>query len=265
MKNIFSKTLLACVASVAMGLGANASAATEFPDFTVNEGVIPGANQYSFVADKITGNYVEQITFAPATSSSGTFNVALRWDAGQYVAQDGSEKVGSQLGLGVAGQTNQYSLYALYNGAGTYATNNNITVFTFTPGGSLSIFADPSAAINGADILLAVGTPISGEGTLNPGLSTCSGGGGNGINCGSFGAASTLELTAAGKLYFVAPNPFYAFSFQSGQLNNFTVGVNQTINGSLDVIFGNTVPEPTTVALLGLGLLGFAASRRKRK
>ena len=28
---------------------------------------------------------------------------------------------------------------------------------------------------------------------------------------------------------------------------------------------GNSVPEPTTVALIGLGLLGFAASRRKAK
>jgi hypothetical protein len=33
--------------------------------------------------------------------------------------------------------------------------------------------------------------------------------------------------------------------------------------GAIDNLAINTVPEPTTVALLGLGLLGFAASRRK--
>lgn len=272
MKQAIRKTLLAVAATAALTTSFGALAQS-FPDFVVNESPISGALANTFTADKITGNFVEVISFAGTTS--GTFDVALKWNAGQFVANNGATPVASQLGSLSA---NQYGLYALYQGSGTFNTTTAGTIFNFTPGGSLRVFADPGANTvivqpgSGAnafsttgsadDILIATGMPTSGQGQLDPNLSTC---GTTGINCGSFGASSTFNLTADGRQYFVAPNPFYNISFQSGQLNNFSPTGTQVINGSLDVIFGGAeVPEPASVALIGLGLAGLAISRRRR-
>jgi hypothetical protein len=276
MKNAIRKTLIACAMTASFAASSGAMAQS-FPDFTVNEGAIAGALGQNVTADKITGNYVEVITFS-GSETSGTFNVSLKWNAGQFVGSDGARPVASQLG---SVNANQYNLYALYQGTGTFNTTASGTVFNFTPGGNLSLFSDALSNTqfgqpsNGAlgyttsndadDVLIATGTPTSGEGRLDPTLSTC--GPSNGINCGSFGASSTFNLTAAGSDYFVAPNPFYNISFQSGQLNNFTPSGTQVINGSLDVIFGGSseVPEPATVAMVGLGLLGLGLSRRRKQ
>jgi len=252
------------LAIAALAMVGSASAAV-FPDFNVDPDMASPSS--FFTADKITGNYVEVITFGP----SNTFTVSLQWSAGQFVKNDGTTAIApltSRLGV-------DYGLYALFTGSGTTSTSGPATTFTLNPGGAVSFFYDKNVdttftapgsgsapwttGLNLDDLLLATGAAISGSGTLDPTLPTC---GGSGINCGSFGQTTGFNLTANGSKFFIDPVPFYNVSFQSGQLNNFTPTGTQSINGSLDLVF-SPIPEPTTLALVGLALVGLGISRRR--
>jgi hypothetical protein len=273
MNDLMKKTVRALAVAGALSMASGiAFGATSYLPFSVDENSVLGTTDLPLIQDagKITGNYDEIISF----NNDGTFNVSLEWQAGQFVATNGSTVLPSHL---TSSTGSSYGLYALYMGSGTVTqVPGGLTTFSFTPGGSLTVFIDPdnnttfnSKPDNGAtawmpsnndkDYQIASGTPTSGLGLLFPNPFTC--GPNTGINCGSFGAASTFALTDKGKQYFVSPNPFYNISFQSGQLNNFDLSGRQDINGSLDVVFA--VPEPTSVTLLGLGMLAAAVSRRK--
>ena len=261
-----TKTFLAAAVTAAVGFASNSAVAVVFPDFTVD------ATGYgapaTFVADKITGNYAEWIS----VNTTGGFDVSILWNAGQFVANDGATALpaGGPSGTGLG---NTYGMYALFQGSGVLNSFGSTTNFTLTPGGSLALYLDPNlntgfvdpvavqgqnpwtTTNSGDDLLIASGAGLSGSGTLN---TSC-----GGINCGSFGQATSFNLqNPNGTSFFILPVPFYDVSFQSGQFNNFSPVGTQKINGSMDAVF---VPEPESLALLGIGLLGLAMTRRNRK
>lgn len=262
------------------GLGylAIPSQAFALNDFTVNPDPYTNYNPGSFVADSISGVSSGLIKL-DASTQTATESGYLEFSS--FVNGSALNSSDTGLNFSFSGNTG-YGLYATFNlgaslASGTFGANGstyNLSSLVF------DMYIDPSmdnmfinAAIGGTeatvsgtgdDIKIASGSLFGGSAAIN--------GGGVALN-----AVTDFSLTAAGEAFFVDPDPFYNLAFNA--FNNTggaiafgfdpTVGCTDeceiaVISGVGTVDFENNVPEPTSLALIGMGILGFCFSKKRQ-
>lgn len=279
---VFTKNFAigSAAAVFALGLSTQVSAA---PVFTVDPTVIGnparvafGDGDAPFQSDFINGGASTLVSYDP--------NTDLQTGVGYLEFGSFAKLGGGNLGSATSGLGSTYQMwvefeYTAQTVSGSFGEVGSISdILSLNFEWYVSTNEDNG---DGTTSFTQAGVDGSGDGiavSVTRGLSSqlvatgelLSGAGGaviNGQGGAGFNSKTTFETTAFGNTFFTEPKPFYNVSFnnfnQTGQ--GITPGNNvfavNSANGGVDF---NGVPEPATLALVGLGMMAMGASVRRR-